>query len=190
MRMRWFAKADSGSDITVKGTVGNVVFDYLRSKDDVSWASSLFVLPTDNEHALQKPTRLTLLSGELGGDSHLAVSREGGSSDANYRQQRRGNQHQDVQDQDHEDDDEDLDDDDDDSDGGGGEAEADAAAAAGIAAAAALAITPFISAELNVSERKSCTVGVKLNAPRLIVAPQVYKVCTSARRRGGCYFVC
>jgi hypothetical protein len=56
------------------------VFDFLRNKDDVSWASSLFVLPADGAGGADgeadapqtMPTRLTLLSGELG-DGGAAV---------------------------------------------------------------------------------------------------------------------
>ena len=165
---------EATKELTVKGTVGNIVFDYLRRPDDISWASSLFVLPTDGkgegEASTQMPTRLTLFSGELEHEErNLPVTRAAEpiiSQDVNTEPGRHDEDHDEEHDED-----EDDDEDDDDSD-------VEAATAAEAAAVAAATITPFVSTELNISENKLCSVNLELNAPRLIVAPQAYMVST------------
>lgn len=187
----------NSSDITIKGTVGNINFDYLRSKDDLSWASSLFVLPTDQgggggggvdaDEGQQMPTRLTLLSGELEDFSRDQTEgsqqRNGATTTTTGEKSRLAAvpAHSDNEDDDDDDDEED-DEDEEESD------DAAAATAAGTAAAAAATTTPFISAEVSMSDNKTCDAVLQLNAPRLIVAPQAYMVrdaCAAMMGRGG-----
>ncbi len=184
----------ASNDVTVKGTIGNIVFDYLRATDDLSWASSLFKLPSDNTadgdgETEQMPTRLTLLAGELLPRNVTSASQPSRRKKGFQHQRDTGNSNKQNKESDGEEDredeeknsddgiDDDGDDDVDDDDVDDGSAtDVDPTVAAEEAAAAAAAITPLVSAEMNVSELKACSIFVTLNAPRLIVAPQAYMV--------------